>query len=230
MPTRILLERGCAITLAFAWLAAFPSLIATVSASEPPAEWDGLKRVESKQLDYLYVLPGETLTGYKRYRLAPVQVAFDKNWDPNSSERSPSRQLNKGDLDKIKSTLASEFQKVFKEELAKGGYTLVENDDEDVLDVAGAIVNLYITAPDKMSAGRTRSYVASAGHMSLIVELRDSVSGQLLARAIDTARGREYGSFRIATSTTNLGDARLALVQWAGILRKALDSANGRGK
>lgn len=218
------------LTLALVSMGAVPSLLLTSAAAEPPAEWDGLTRVKSKKIDYLYTLPGATLTGYQRFRLAPVQVAFDKNWDPNSSERSPSRRLSKEDFDRIKSTVADEFRKVFSEELSKGGYTLVDEDGEDVLRVDAAIINLYINAPDTMSAGRSRTYTTSTGHMTLAVELRDSETGKLLARAVDTARGRDYGTFQITTSVSNLGDARFALAQWARILRDALDAANGRAK
>ena len=60
----------------------------------------------------------------------------------------------------------------------------------DTLRVSAAIVNLYVTAPDTMSAGRSRTYTANSGQMTLVVELRDSVTGELLARAVDTQRGR----------------------------------------
>src|SRR5215470_14976353 len=62
-------------------------------ADEPPQEWDGLVRVKSKSLDHVYKLPEADFSGYKRVRLDPIEVEFDKNWKPNASERSPSRRL-----------------------------------------------------------------------------------------------------------------------------------------
>src|SRR6201987_4522222 len=73
-----------------------------VTADEPPKEWDGLARVKSKQLDHLYKLPEADFSGYKRVRLAPIEVEFDKNWKPNQNERSPSRRLTNEDIEKIK--------------------------------------------------------------------------------------------------------------------------------
>jgi hypothetical protein len=207
---------------------AAPTLIATSAADEPPKEWDGLVRVEHKQLDHFYVLPGASLEGYKRIRLDPAQVEFDKNWKPNENERSPGRRLSKDDFEKIKSTMSSEFTKVFKEELAESGYVLWPEDGEDVLRVTPAIVNLYITAPDKKTAGRSRTYITSSGHMTLVAELRDSVTGQLLARAVDNVQGRDTGNLQWSTSASNLGDAREALKKWADVLRKGLDDANVR--
>jgi Protein of unknown function (DUF3313) len=204
------------------------SLPSASVAAEPPAEWDGLVRVENRKLDHVYLLPGANFAGYKRIRLDPVQVAFDKNWDPNATERSPSRRLSDTDIEKIKSTLASEFRKVFSQELGEGGYKLVDEDGGDVLRVTAGIINLYITAPQKLTAGRSRTYVASSGHMSLVAELRDSVTSQLLARAVDNVQGRDTGSFQVASSVTNLGDARVALKAWARVLRQGLDDASSR--
>jgi hypothetical protein len=106
----------------------------------------------------------------------------------------------------------------------------VEEDGDDVLRVSAAIVNLYITAPDKMSAGRSRTYTTSAGYATLVAELRDSVTGKLMARAVDSVRGRDTGNFMITNSVTNMSAARTALSQWARILRDGLDDATGRTK
>jgi len=187
-------------------------------------------RVNSKQIDHLYKLPEADFSGYKRVRLDPIEVEFDKNWKPNASERSPSARLSNEDIEKIKKTLAEEFRKVFTEELTRNGYPVVSEDGDDVLRVSAAIVNLYITAPEKMSAGRSRTYTTNAGHMTLVAELRDSVTGKLMARAVDSVQARDTGTFMISNSVTNLAAARTALNKWAGVLRKGLDAATGRAK
>lgn len=201
-------------------------LVSHPAAAAPPAEWDGLVRIENKQLDHVYVLPEADLAGYKRIRLDPADVSFDRNWNPNAGQPSAARRLSSADVEKIKSTVASEFRKVFRAELAKAGYVLVELDGDDVLRVVPKIVNLYITAPEKMSAGRSRTYVTNSGHLTLVVELRDSVSGQFLARAVDTVRGRDTATFRLSSSVSNLADARAAFAKWAKILVAGLNDAN----
>src|SRR5215472_6629805 len=218
------------LSLALLLMAAAAALLPATAADEPPKEWDGLVRVTSKQLDHVYKLPEADFSGYKRVRLDPIEVEFDKNWKPNQNERSPSRRLTNEDLERIKKALAEEFRKVFTEELTKNGYQVVNEDDDDVLRVSAAIVNLYITAPEKMSAGRSRTYTTSAGHMTLIVELRDSVTGKLMARAVDSVQGRDTGNFQITNSVTNMSSARTALSKWARVLREGLDDATGRAK
>ena len=218
--------------MAFALLmtAALAATPPATAADQPPAEWDGLVRVDSKQIDLLYKLPGADFSGYKRVRLDPIEVEFDKNWKPNQSERSTSGRLTNTDLEKIKTTLAEEFRKVFTEELTNNGYPVVAEDGDDVLRVSAAIVNLYITAPDKPTAGRSRTYTTNAGHMTLAAELRDSVTGKLMARAVDSVQARDTGTFTVTTSVTNLAGARTALSKWARVLREGLDAATGRAK
>ncbi|MBV8146944.1 MAG: DUF3313 domain-containing protein [Gammaproteobacteria bacterium] len=199
-------------------------------ADEPPQDWDGLARVKSKKLDHVYKLPGADFSGYRRVRLDPIEVEFDKNWKPNDSTRAPSERLTDSDLQKIKKALADEFRKVFTEELGKNGYPVVEEDGADVMRVSAAIANLYINAPDRMSAGRSRTYTTNAGHMTLVAELRDSVTGQLMARAVDSVQGRDTGPFMITNSVTNMSAARNALSKWARVLREGLDEATGRAK
>ena len=219
--------RRLALALAIAAMAALPPALA---ADAPPAEWDGLVRIDSKQIDHLYKLPAADFSGYKRVRLDPIEVEFDKNWKPNASERSPSQRLTDSDILKIKQALAEEFRKVFTEELTRNGYPVVNEDGEDVLRVSAAIVNLYINAPEKMSAGRSRTYTTSAGYATLVAELRDSVTGKLMARAVDSVQGRDTGSFQITNSVTNMSAARNALSKWARVLREGLDDATGRAK
>lgn len=107
-------------------------------------------------------------------------------------------------MENIKSTLANEIRRVLSDTLARGGYKLVDEDGEDVLRVQAAIVNLYITAPSAAAPGRSRNFVANTGQMTLVAELRDSVTGQLLARAVDTVRGRQTGGFQLGASVTNM--------------------------
>ena len=86
--------------------AAAAALLPAMAADEPPKEWDGLARVSSKKLDHVYKLPEADFSGYKRVRLDPIEVEFDKNWKPNQSQRSPSQRLTNEDIEKINKALA----------------------------------------------------------------------------------------------------------------------------
>ena len=225
--TTIHFLRRTAIVAALAVVAgvAVPVLISVTLANAPPAEWDGLVRMQNRRLDHMYLLPDVSFAGYTRVRLDPVEVSFYRNWSPN---RSPSQRLRPSDVQNIKSTLANEFRRVFSDALTRAGYQLVDEDGDDVLRVQAAIVNLYITAPSAAAPGRSRTFVANSVQMTLVAELRDSVTGQLLARAVDTVRGRRTGQFQLASPVSNMADARRALSQWADVLVTGLDDAEGR--
>ena len=201
------------------------SLLQLARADSPPKEWDGLELRKSKNVQRLYVRPEATLAGYKRVRLEPLQVSFAKDWDPNRG-KSGSYRLDQEDFDRIKKGLADEFVKVCDQELAKGGYTLTAESSEDVLDVTPMIVDLFIAAPDNMTAGRVTNYTADPGRMALVAELRDSQTGQIIARVVDRRVARSTGTFQVANSVTNMSAARQIIARWASALRGALDAAN----
>jgi hypothetical protein len=216
----------------FQWAAtiAAPILIALLLMHSVAAEaqntqletttYDGLELIKSKKVDVLYRLPGASLTSYNKILLDPVQVAFKKKWTPD-----PMR-VNANDRERIRKDIAEEFHKVFTKELQeRGGYTFVETAGPDVLRVSTGLVNIYITAPDTVQAGRSRTYTTSAGEMTLVAELRDSESGAVLARAADRESANSTLGMQWTSRLTNEADARQIILGWAKILRKALDAA-----
>jgi len=122
--------------------------------------------------------------------------------------------------------LAQEFMTVFIDKLTAAGYEIVDQPGEDMLLVAPSIINLAINAPETMAPGRTNQYVKSAGEMTLYVELFDSMTGDLIAKAIDRQIDRENNRmYTWANSTSNKAAADRILNGWADILVEALDEA-----
>jgi hypothetical protein len=114
---------------------------------------------------------------------------------------------------------------VFSKTLQEGGYQLASGPGDDVLGVKSAIINLDIVAPDVSSPGITRTYSESAGEMTLYMELYDSVSGDLLAKALDRREDRRTGYFQWRNRVTNRAAANRILKVWAGVLKEGLDDA-----
>jgi hypothetical protein len=204
------------------------SLISAAVAQPPSAEWDGLVLVPHSRLDHLWLLPEADFSGFKRVRLSPIEVSFDRNWPTRTGSRSLGSRVSSRDMENIRTTLASEFRTVLADELGRSGYTLVDEAGDDVLQVNAAIANLFITGPVTNTAGPTRTFVSNPGRMTLVADLRDSVSGELLARAVDTVQGRQTRPFQFVTPVSNLAEARSAMRQWATVLRTGLDDAEKR--
>jgi len=206
--------------------AALVALVVTGCATTDrgPTEWDGLVRQPNTRLDAVFLRPDAEIPSYSNVILAPASVQFARNWDPNRGGRSLSRRLDTADVVAIKDGLATMLGDIFREELAAGGYQVVNEPGPDTLLVIPAIVDLYITAPDTMSAGRGRTYTANSGRMTLVLELRDSVTGETLARVVDGQSGRNTGVMTISNRMTNTADASRAMRIWAQALRSGLDS------
>jgi uncharacterized protein DUF3313 len=193
-------------------------------------DWGGLEQRPSKKVSALYVRPGASLKAYKRVRLEPLQVAFDKNWRPNDKTSQLSQKMGARDFERIKSNLATGFEAAFKEELSRGGYTVVSEADDDVLTVVPFVVDLSISAPKTNTGGSpTHTFVAEQGRMTLVAELRDSSTNQVLARAVDKAVASQANAFQMANDVTRSGAADDAIRRWARALRSALDEAKAQG-
>lgn len=202
----------------------------TVNAKKeelPDVTVDGLHRVPDSKLAIVYAEPGADLAPYNRVNLLEAYVAFDKNWERNQRTRSAQAfRVRPKDIEKIKNTLSAEFNEIFSNALTEAGYELTDDVAEDVMIVRPAIINLDVNAPDTMSAGNSTSYVASAGEMTLYIELWDSVSGDIMAKALDRrVDNSRAGVYTWANSATNAAAAKRILKGWAAVLVDALNEA-----
>jgi hypothetical protein len=199
------------------------TLADTPNTPNAPAEQtiDGLVRLEHTRVDAVYAAPGMTLAPYRKVMLDPPDVAFKRDWQRSHPE------ITGEDAIRLRSQLAASFQDAFAGELQKGGYEIAYKPGPDVLMVRASIINLDISAPHRLGVPgpQPKSYVISAGEMTLLAELRDSQSGALLARVADRKKGRESPELRVASAITNVTEARQAFTYWASLLREALDAA-----
>ncbi len=205
---------------------------AGVAAKEPPPEVtkEGLHLFKQTKQRLVYVRPGATFTQYKRVAILDCYVEFSKDWvkDWNRDQRDPSRRIRDSDLERAKTALQSDFKKIFAEELREGGrYQVTDSGGADVLVLRPALINIRVSAPDLMTAGRTTTYVESAGSMSIYLELWDSVSNMMLARVVDAkADPNMYG--QRSSSVTNRAAAERMMRSWADELRSRLDLVEGK--
>ena len=193
----------------------------------PEVTEDGLHRVADSKMAIVYAEPGADLAQYQRVMLLETNVAFKKNWARDQRSRSANMLggVSSRDIEKIKNNLAQEFDAVFRTTLEDGGYEVVEESDEDVLLVRPAIINLDVNAPDTQRAGRSATFTESAGEMTLYIEIYDSVTGDLIAKALDRRTDSRRGFYTWTNSVTNAAAARRILKGWATILLDALNEA-----
>ncbi|MDJ0751803.1 MAG: DUF3313 family protein [Woeseiaceae bacterium] len=171
---------------------------------------DGLYPVVHSRLDEAFAKPDLDLSEYAKVMIATPDIAYRKR----SSELSDEQAVR----------MIRYFHEAVTAELEDGGYSLVETAGTDVLLIEANIVDLMINRPTEPSIGRTTVFTATSGEMTLIGELKDSTSGEILARFADRNRPRSYWSQ--STVVSEWSEVRRAFKFWAGILGDRLNAFN----
>ncbi len=218
------------LILLFSLLIAVYSLNALAKKQEyPEVTEDGLHLVHDSKMAIVYAEPGADLAPYSRVILLEPTVAFKKNWARDQRSRSASKLSTSSRVNtkKIKQDLADEFEAIFTEALNSGGYEVVTEAADDVLLIRPSIVNLDVNAPETHGSGRSNTYTRSAGEMTLYIELFDSVTGDLIVKALDRKvdNPNDAGFYTWANSQTNKAASVRILRGWADILLNALNEA-----
>ncbi|MEE8094242.1 MAG: DUF3313 family protein [Gammaproteobacteria bacterium] len=188
--------------------------------------FDGLVPVENARVASAFIDPDADFSVYRRFAILDTFVAFKSNWqrDQNRDRRGSSR-ISVSDMERIKADVARIFKEVMIERMeADDGFEVVDFADYDVLLLRPAIIDLDVTAPDTLSAGRSQTYSASTGAATLYIELFDSVSGEIIGRAIDRQGARRGGgTVSWSNRVTNVAEARRVFGGWADLLRAFLE-------
>jgi Protein of unknown function (DUF3313) len=192
-------------------------MVPLANAADAPESWDGLIQIKPKRVDAAYVLPGADFRPYKKLMFDPVEVAFQKDWAKNYNRDAAtlSQRLTQEDMERIAGAARDAFTEVFTEAYKSAGLEFATAAGADVLRVRPGVVDLYVSAPDTMTSGRSRTYTMESGQATLFLELRDSTTGALLGRALDRRATRNSGRMQISNSVTNLSDFRILFKQWA---------------
>jgi hypothetical protein len=199
------------------------------SAKSPPASWDGMALVKSKRFDAVYLAPDADFRPYTKVMLDPTEVAFRKNWqrDYNSSSMSLGGRIDDGEAEKILQVARTGFEEIFRQSYEEAGYQVVSAPGPDVLRVRTAVANLFVSAPDQKTAGRSRTFSRDAGSAAVILEVRDSQSGALLGRAVDGRVAGDAGPY-IRNSVTNQADFKKLFRDWAKFSIAGLNELKSR--
>ena len=198
--------------------------LAMAKADLPAVSHDGLHLMPDTKLRAVYMKPGADLSEYDKIALLDTYVAFRKNWQRDHNNEEPfDQRVSDKDMKEIRDRVAREFTKEFTKVLStEGGHQVVTDAGDGVLILRPAIINLDINAPDIMSAGMSQTFVASAGSMTLYMELYDGKTQSIIARIIDPEAADNAGIAEVANRVTNTADFDRILRRWAEILNKHL--------
>ncbi|WP_165190005.1 DUF3313 family protein [Caulobacter soli] len=217
------MDRRHFTTLALGGLA-FAAAARPALAAKPPAEWDGLVKIKAKNFELAYLRPGADFRAYTKVMLDPTEIAFEKNWrrDYNNDQMTITNQVSDKDVERMAEEGRKGAGQILQKAYVDGGYPVVTDPAPDVLRVRTALVDITVSAPDVQSAMNVRTYTRDAGGATLVVEARDSVTGALLGRAVDSRTIDDF-TMEWRTRVSNRADFAMQMKSWAKNSVKGLD-------
>jgi len=200
------------------------------STDAPAVSPEGMQLKHDTRSTTAYKKEGVNFSDYSKVQFSPSTVAFKKNWqrDYNRDQSTMSSRIKDRDVVRIKESVKVMLDETFEAEFGKSGtYSIVKHATTGTLLLKPSIIDLDVNAPDVMSATRSKTYVNEAGKATLFLEIYDAVSGEILARIIDTETvGDNHGFYQWTNRVTNSADAKRVIKKWAKTLREKFDQAH----
>jgi hypothetical protein len=183
---------------------------------------DGLHRIDrTRRLQRVWVKPDLDLRSYSKLR--PIDAGVHYRRPPN--EHRGEWPLNEAQTTFVREGLRNAMQRELERQ---GDWEFVTESGPDVLVIRGAIIDLVVTASGG-DVGRNRSYGRSVGQATLVIELFDSESLEILARIADRREiSRDTSSWR-DDPITNRAAATRTFRDWARRFARALADVRTSG-
>ena len=194
----------------------------------PDAEttFDGLVRIDNSRFSNAWIDPDIDLSQYDKIMAGGAEFEFRAVKKSTSSTMT--RRANESEFwisDKNRQELIEIVSEAFRNELKKSKHFVVaEAPGPDVLVIVGGLHDIVSRVPPDM-VGRGDIYLSSVGEATLVLELRDSLSGETIYRAIDRRAAERTGQqMMVSSSVTTKSEVRRLAQRWATRLREGLDS------
>jgi uncharacterized membrane protein len=217
-------------------LVAFAAVLILVGCSSEPTiqtgpgaetTFDGLVRIDNARFAAAWIDPEIDVKQYNKIIPGGAEFEFRAAQKVSASAARHGNQSEFWISDANKQRLAELVSEVFAEELQKSKYfTLAEEPGPDTLIVTGALHDIVSKVPPE-DVGRSEIWLRSLGEATLVIELRDSLSNEVIYRAVERRAVENVGSQMIRTNTaTTWAEVRRWARRWAVSLREGLDSVH----
>lgn len=178
---------------------------------------EGLQEVSARNFEAAFLRPGVTFSNYSKLMVNELELAF----------RTPDRSQNQFALGEDQKTrFRAAMAVAFGKELGQlQNLEIVTEPGPDVLDLNVRVQDIVASSPGRRvgSMGRASFALESVGEMTLVIELRDSESEEVLARVFDR-RAVEGAAMLSGESVISTWEGVERLVaRWASRAREGLD-------
>jgi hypothetical protein len=126
--------------------------------------------------------------------------------------------------DESRVRLEEEVSDVFDVELAKSTrFTITDTPGPDTLIIVGGLHDIMSRVPPER-VGRSDIYLSDLGEATLILQVSDSMSGEVIARAVERRRVGDQGGMAMRSSPAQTwAEVRRLARRWATTLVEGLD-------
>ncbi len=185
--------------------------------------FDGLVEVRNSRADQAWARPGIDLSGYSKVMLVNAGIEYR----PAKATGTASARRSQTEFpvpEEARQRFRALVDETFAEELARSErFEVVTEPGEDVLLIRGALLDVVSFVPPE-TVGRSDVYLDAVGEVTLVLEIRDSLSNAVLARAVDRRSAeRVGGNLQKSNRVTNTAEVRRLIRYWARLLRTRLD-------
>ena len=213
------------LSVAIALLAGCSTAPPTIQEG-PNAEvsFDGLHAIDNSVFALAWADPEIDFSRYNKIIPGGAVLEFRAVKKSSGAMRSRSSQsefyIEQSARDELKE-IASE---IFDEELSNSTrFTVTDAPGQDVLVIRGALHDIVSNVPPQ-TVGRSEVFLSSVGEITLIIEVVDSMSGEVIFRAVERRALDRQGQAMRSSSVNTRSEVRRLMRRWATTLREGLDS------
>jgi len=214
-------------------LAVLLTIVLTSCAGKPPTfqqgpdaevTFDGLVRIDNTAFKRVWADPAADLSRYTSILPQRAVIEFRAVKATGSASSYSSKDefpIDDNDREKIVATISE----VLHEEIsANQRFTITHEPGPDTLILAVSLLDIVSRVPPER-AGRGNIFISTVGEITIVLELKDSQSGETLLRAAERRAVEPAGSRGMrSSSVTNLSELRRLARRWGIRVRDGLDA------
>ena len=223
--------KNCSLASLAAVLCVLPLVCGAQSEGNDDATThDGLVQVKKANFANVWIKPGVDTERYTK--ILPVGVDFHYRDVPEAPRTSSARARSGTQEFPIEENSRARVEEimaeVFLEELGEtDNFTITDEPGPDVVIVMGGLYDVVSNVPPD-NIGQSRIVLSRVGEATLVLQLEDSTSREVLARVVER-RGADPVFAQESNRVTNTAEVRRLARTWARTLRNGLDAWHDSG-
>lgn len=194
------------------------------TSSEAELSFDGLYPIKGGSADAAWMRQGADISKYSKIMLQGVGIEYRPGGESGRLYHARSSADHFEITDQQKAKLVQVMRDAFRDELGRSErFTIVDEPGPDVLLIRGGLLDVVSFVPPE-PVGRSEIYLSRVGEATLVLEIRDSVSEAVIARAVDRRAAEDSLGFNESNRVNNAAEVRRMAKTWARLLRERLDT------